>query len=107
MIHYGRKTYSYDGDEERISCSRMGEANALRDRKTGRVYPQFRDSYTEVTTTLISQVKDRNPGVNIVGFRILPGGHLQSFVHRYSTTNYYDIQKQWRKDNAVDIPNPM
>ena len=107
MITYGRKTYSYDGEDERVSCSRMGEVNALRDRKTGRVYPQFRDSYTEVTTTLISQVKDRNPGVNIVGFRILPGGHLQNFVHRYSTTNYYDIQKQWRKDKAVVIPNPM
>ena len=34
----------------------MGEVNALRDRKTGRVYRQFRDSYTEVTTNLISQV---------------------------------------------------
>jgi len=107
MMGYGRKTCSYDGEKEFTSASRVGEGCALRDRKTGRVYSSFEDSYTGVTTTLINQVKDRNPGVNIVGFRILPGTHLQNFVHRYSNTNYYEIQKQWRKDKAVVIPSPI
>mgnify|MGYP003134638290 CR=1 FL=1 len=106
MIGVGKKTYSYDGEDSKVSQVRMGYDHALRDRKTGRVYAQFTDGYTDVTTTLINQVKDRNPGVNVVGFRILPGTHLQSFVNRYSTTDYYDIQKQWRKDKAVVIPNP-
>ena len=83
--------------------------NALRDRKTGIVYKPLADCYCGLTNQLLVQVRDRNPGVNNLGFWILSGSRLSDFVNRYSDNHYsYDrIQSQWRKDKSAVIPNPL
>ena len=102
---YGREQYNDYKDENVIRPSRIDWGNALRDRQTGRVYPEF--EYETVTNTFIQQVRDRNAGVNVIGFRILSGSQLSSFVQRYgSFESYSDIQKQWKKDKSAIIPNP-
>ena len=78
----------------------------LRDRKTGRVYGQM-DGWNSSTSTFIEQVRDRNPGVNVIGFRLLPAKRLSEFVARFGTFGHYEeIQKQWRKEKSAIIPEP-
>ena len=102
---YGREQYNDYKDENVIRPNRIDWGNCLRDRQTGRVYPEF--EYENVTNTFIQQVRDRNAGVNVIGFRILPGSQLSSFVQRYgSFDSYSDIQKQWKKEKSAIIPNP-
>ena len=52
-------------------------------------------------------MRDRNPDVNIIGFRILPGSCLSSFVGKYASyEGYHEVQKQWKKEKSAIIPNP-
>ena len=106
---YGRISKRDYEEEDKIYVSAIGTMNALRDRKTGIVYKPLADCYCGLTNQLLVQVRDRNPGVNILGFRILSGSRLSDFVNRYSDNHYsYDrIQSQWRKDKSAVIPNPL
>ena len=102
---YGREQYNDYKDENVIRPNRIDWGNCLRDRQTGRVYPEF--EYENITNVFIQQVRDRNPNVNVIGFRILQGSQLSSFVQRYgSFESYSDIQKQWKKEKSAIIPNP-
>ena len=102
---YGKERYDDCKDENVVRPARIDWGNALRDRQTGRVYPEF--EYENVTNIFIQQVRDRNPDVNVIGFRILPGSQLSSFVQRYgSFEKYSEIQKQWKKEKSAIIPNP-
>ena len=52
-------------------------------------------------------MRDRHPGVNVIGFRVLAGNQLQSFVSRYATFDGYSkVQKQWKKEKSAIIPFP-
>ena len=78
----------------------------LRDRKTGIVYGKL-DGYSKTTTTFIQQVRDRNEGVNVVGFRILPAKRLSEFVARFADYSHYEeVQQQWRKQKSAVLPFP-
>ena len=44
----------------------------------------------------------------MIGFRILPGNQLSSFVGKYAKfENYSAVQKQWKKEKSAIIPNPI
>ena len=78
----------------------------LRDRKTGRVYSKM-DGWNTCTATFIEQLRDRNPGVNVIGFRILPAKRLSEFVARFADYSHYEeVQKQWRKEKSAILPFP-
>ena len=102
---YGRELYNEYKDEYKISVSRLDWTAVLRDRKTGRTYAPF--DYDNTTNIFIQQLRDRNPAVNVIGFRILDGSSLSSFVGRYANFKQYtDIQKQWKKEKSAIISNP-
>jgi hypothetical protein len=74
--------------------------------RPGRVYKSF-EGWDNNTNTFIQQVRDRNPGVNVLGFRILSGSQLSNFVSSYADLAYYgEVQKQWRKDKSAILPHP-
>ena len=51
-------------------------------------------------------MRDRHPEVNVIGFRILAGSQLQSFVGKYASYEGYSaIQKQWKKEKSAIISN--
>ena len=107
---YGREWIGkneFGEEESRLSTSRIDFGVILRDRQTGIVYRQF--TYGDCTNIFIQQLKDRNPDVNILGFRILNGTQLSSYVCTYGGgMEYYpQIQKQWRKEKSAIIPNPV
>ena len=103
---YGRKFYNDHRDEFYIRPRRFDYNTILRDRQTGRVY-SMNNGYGEMTNTFIQQLRDRNPDVNVLGFRIMGGSGLSSFVGTYaSLSNYDQVQKQWKKTKSAVIPNP-
>ena len=103
---YGRKVYNDHKDEYYVRPRRLDYNTVLRDRKTGRVYSGG-DGWGEMTNTFIQQLKDRNAGVNVLGFRIMGGSGLSNFVGTYASLASYDqVQKQWKKDKSAVIPFP-
>ena len=103
---YGRQFYSERDDENYVRPRRIEYGSCLRDRKTGRVYTDF-DGWEKTTNTLIQQLRDRNPNVNVLGFRIMGGSGLSGFINGYADISQYGkVQKQWKKDKSAIIPNP-
>ena len=95
-------------DREDYICARSLDYGyvQLRDRKTGRVYTRM-DGWNTATATFIEQLRDRNPGVNVIGFRILPAKRLSEFVARFADYSHYEeVQKQWRKEKSAILPFP-
>ena len=104
-IGYGHEMYLDYEDRNVIRPRRIDWCQVLRDRKTGRTYEQF--DHDNITNVFIKQLRDRNPDVNIIGFRILPGSCLSSFVGKYASyEGYHEVQKQWKKEKSAIIPNP-
>ena len=102
---YGREIYDDHRDEFRIRVSRLDWAAVLRDRQTGRTYEGF--DYDNMTNIFVQQLRDRNPDINVIGFRILDGSSLSSFVGRYANFDgYSEVQKQWKKEKSAIIKNP-
>ena len=103
---YGRELYSDYKDEFYIRPRRLDYRSVLRDRTTGRVYA-MNDSWSDMTNIFIQQLRDRNPGVNVLGFRIMSSGGLSNFVSTYGSISHYDqVQKQWKKSKSAVIPFP-
>jgi hypothetical protein len=103
---YGRKFYNEQKDEYYASPRRLDYGTCLRDRKTGRVYKEFQ-GWENNTNIFIQQLRDRNPNVNVLGFRIMNGGGLTNFVSSYADiSRYAEVQKQWRKEKSAIIPGP-
>ena len=103
---YGRKYYNDHRDEFYVRPRRLDHSTVLRDRTTGRVYA-MNDGWGEMTNTFIQQLRDRNAGVNVLGFRIMGGSGLSGFVSTYASLAHYDqVQKQWKKNKSAVIPFP-
>ena len=103
---YGRELYSDHKDEFYVRPRRLDYRSVLRDRTTGHVYA-MNDSWSEMTNIFIRQLRDRNPGVNVLGFRIMSSGGLSNFVSIYGNLSYYDqVQKQWKKSKSAVVPFP-
>ena len=103
---YGRKYYNDHTDEYYVRPRRLDYNTVLRDRSTGRVY-SMNDGWGEMTNTFIQQLRDRNAGLNVLGFRIMGGNGLSNFVGTYASLACYDqVQKQWKKNKSAVIPFP-
>ena len=102
---YGREIYDDYADKYKVTVSRLDWSAVLRDRTTGRTYEGF--EYDNITNIFIQQLRDRNPDVNVIGFRILDGTSLSGFVGRYANFDgYSEVQKQWKKEKSAIIKNP-
>lgn len=103
---YGRKYHDDYKDNSYVRPRRLDDCNCLRDRKSGRVYKNFH-GWDNNTNIFIQQLRDRNPDVNVLGFRILAGSQLSNFVCSYGDiTKYAEVQKQWKKEKSAIVPNP-
>ena len=79
---------------------------AIRDRKTGRVYPSLDyDNFPRYAKVLLQTVKDRFPTVNVINFRITPGRDF-AMCHRWYGTgveNYEKVKGEFRKQGCVQF----
>ena len=99
---FGHKIEQYD--VERIVNRRMDYWGvSLRDPKTGMMYKDGQD----VTNILINNLKARNPGCNVIGFRLLASSGLSTFYNRYCEGGEFEqVQKQWKKEKSAILPKP-
>ena len=108
LAYYYEYPYAMDG----LGRRRASGVATLRDRKTGLTYKQFSDFSGEydqsMTATLLQNLKDRNPGVNILGFRVCSGSEFGRF-YRYvnNIRSYGDVpendMKNWRKYKSLEM----
>ena len=101
---YGRKYYDEYKDVSYVRPRRFDYNVVLRDRQTGRIYAPA-SGWGQTTNMFIKQLRDRNSGVNVLGFRIMGGSGLSGFVSSYADIAHYDkVQKQWKKEKSAIIP---
>ena len=107
---YGAEVIGYDGESTRMAVRRIDGADVvLRDRKIGRMYSK-NCGFTDSTNLFIQNLKENNPDVNVMGFRIIESSGLTSFYHRYCNNDYdsqQELQKQWKKEKSAVLPNPV
>jgi hypothetical protein len=79
---------------------------AIRDRKTGRVYPALDyDNFPRYAKILLQTVKDRFPTVNLINFRITPGRDFATCYRWYGSgqKNYEKVKADYRKNSCVQF----
>ena len=105
---YGHEVTSLDGKTTRMTVRRIDYSNIiLRDRKLGRTYNCDSLNFTNL---FIDNLKENNPDVNVMGFRIIESSGLTNFYYRYcenSCESLNEIQKQWKKEKSAVLINPI
>lgn len=79
---------------------------AVRDRKTGRVYPALDyDNFPRYAKVLLQTVKDRFPTVNLINFRITPGRDFATCYRWYGSgqENYEKVKADYRKNGCIQF----
>jgi hypothetical protein len=92
-------------EEEKIGLAGVHINCCLRDRKIGHVYKEFSNEIG-LTTTLLQNIKDNYPNVNLIGFRILPSRDVSNFYWSYLPCDNYDqYRKVWNKEKSYIVFN--
>ena len=94
---------NYDGSY--VGCTKYPRT-AIRDRKTGRVYPSLDyDNFPQYAKTLLQTVKDRFPMVNLINFRITPGRDFSMCYRWYGSgqENYEKVKAEFKKNSSVQF----
>jgi len=79
----------------------------LRDRKTGMNY-KFGYDYHGYSDTLLKNLKDKFPSVNLIGIRVLCSRDANRFIqlyHSWKDKKYDAIQSDWKKNKSFIITN--
>jgi hypothetical protein len=82
----------------------LGSNSFLRDRKTGNTYSLKSD----LTDTLLRNLRDKFPSVNFIGMRIIESRDVGYFVRRYTgwvSSDYDKIMNSWKKEKSFSIKN--
>ena len=77
----------------------------LRNRKNGRTY-RVKHAWNDFTGTLITYVKDENPGINFIGIRLLAPRDAGYFIDRYCGWNSPEAlssRAQWKKTKSFSM----
>ncbi len=89
-------------EEDNIRNRRITENTFLRNRKTGYTYKVDSDFF-KFTEILLEDLKQMNPGVNVIGFRLSSNSDFKGFCRRYDRTMTEDSYKKIKKDKSVAI----
>ena len=101
----------YGRDVDYLGRNTINDWNALRDRKTGHVYRNFKtDHRNGLTTVLLENLKHNYPYVNLIGFRILSGSEFSYLfrgvneLYRYGDDPRISTAlKVWRKEHSYEF----
>ena len=77
----------------------------LRDREIGKTY-LFGWNFTDHTTTLLTNLRDRMPDVNFIGIRVLAPKEKGRFVHSYFnrfSDEAKQLEVQWKKTRSLTM----
>ncbi len=105
---FTRKSYYDMGDDYSYMGSQSVDRHCfIRNRKTGHTYPCSQcDSYREITTILLEDLKQEFPNTNFIGFRILPSREAGHFIRTYvgyGSEKFEKVMKQWKKEKSFTL----
>ena len=97
----------YEPDEWYWGRKGLHKHCQIRDKKIGRVYAPCTDWNwkSSVTRTLLENLTDNFPNVNLIGIRIVESRDVSSFHYTYSENQEYDerSRKSWSKNKSCII----
>jgi len=99
-LPYYKTNHYYD--DERMGSGRCYAGDYIRNRKTGHTY-KIEHDFFKFTEVLLQDLKQMNPGVNVIGFRLSSNSDFKSFVRRYDRTMTEDSYKKIKKEKSVAI----
>ena len=106
---YHKEYYNqYTGNLE-MGYGNVSDNCLIRNRKTGHTYACSGDGYywTEITDTLINDLRQTFPNTNFIGIRILPSREAGSFVRKHigytNNSEYEKIMKHWKKEKCFSL----
>ena len=94
-------------DQEQIIGTTRRSHTAIRNRKTGRVYPELDwNNFPRYSKILLNTVRDEFPSVNLINFRITPSREFANCWHWYgngSSDLYEKVKNIYRKHQCVQF----
>lgn len=99
------KVDSYYSDEKVWGRVSLHNRCQIRDRKIGRVYNACNEWNwkSSITQTLLQNLQDNFPNVNIIGIRLLQSGEVSRFHYQYKEDEMYTEKdkKSWSKTRSA------
>ena len=91
-------------DEVRICQLWPNQESYLRDRKTGNTYKlsSTYDHYSNFTSIILNNLRDRFVDVNFIGIRVL-SRDVSSFIRMYDPYKFEDHMKNWKKERTLSF----
>ena len=108
-IRYHKEYYNHYTESLEMGYGNVSDNCLIRNRKTGHTYACRGDSYywTEITDTLITDLRQTFPNTNFIGIRILPSREAGSFVRKHigydNNAEYEKIMKHWKKEKCFSL----
>ena len=99
-LPYYKTNHYYD--DERMGSGRCYMGDFIRNRKTGHTY-QINSEFYKFTEILLEDLKQMNPGVNVIGFRLSSNSDFKGFCRRYDKTMTEESYKKVKKDKSIAI----
>lgn len=91
------------GDQEEYMGTRSIHNNSiLRCRKSGTTYP-IPMEFWNVTGVFLKNLADCFPGMNLIGFRILPNREFRNWVRRMQKPDSAEAMKVWNKNKSISF----
>ena len=105
---YHREYYNQYTGKLEMGYANVSDNCLIRNRKTGHTYACQGNNYywTDITDTLINDLRQTFPNTNFIGIRILPSREAGSFVRKhigYENNEYEKIMKQWKKEKSFSL----
>ena len=106
---YHREYYNQYTENLEMGYGNVSDNCLIRNRKTGHTYACRGDGYywTEITDTLINDLRQTFPNTNFIGIRILPSREAGSFIRKHigydNNAEYEKIMKHWKKEKCFSL----
>ena len=110
---YNSDTKALYGRDNELCQKTVEHRSALRNNRTGRVFPRFANNYMDSIATYIKDLKESYPDCNFVCFRLIESKDVSYWIRNASYScgyNGYDrdaIKARFRKEKSLIIKNKL
>ena len=110
---YNSDTRALYGKDNELSQKTVEHRSALRNNRTGRVFPRFANNYMDSIATYIKDLKESYPDCNFVCFRLIESKDVSYWIRNASYSCGYSgydrdaIKARFRKEKSLIIKEKL